>query len=90
MNVNNYLLIWIAFLALISHLFNTTTVIKTDGYEKKQENKILAVIAFLPVLFLAAFGKPSTDIPVYIKVKGDDTTSPRFVLGNKTGSVTVY
>jgi hypothetical protein len=32
----------------------------------------------------------STDIPVYIKVKGDDTTSPRFVLGNKTGSVTVY
>ncbi|MCR5148798.1 MAG: hypothetical protein K6C35_07505 [Eubacterium sp.] len=32
----------------------------------------------------------STSIPVYIKVKGDDTTSPRFVIGQKTGSVTVY
>ena len=32
----------------------------------------------------------STDVAVYIKVQGDDTTSPRFTLGTKTGSVTVY
>lgn len=32
----------------------------------------------------------STDVAVYIKVQGDDSTSPRFTLGTKTGSVTVY
>lgn len=32
----------------------------------------------------------STDVAVYIKVQGDDSTNPRFALGTKTGSVTVY
>lgn len=32
----------------------------------------------------------STDVPVYVKVDGDDTTSPRFDLGTKTGVVKVY
>ncbi len=32
----------------------------------------------------------STDVPVFIKVEGDDTTSPRFELGSKTGVVKVY
>lgn len=32
----------------------------------------------------------STDLPVYVKVSGDDTTSPRFELGSKTGVVKVY
>lgn len=32
----------------------------------------------------------STDLPVYVKVSGDDTTSPRFVMGSKTGVVKVY
>ncbi len=32
----------------------------------------------------------STDVAVYIKVQGDDSTSPRFALGTKSGSVTVY
>ncbi len=32
----------------------------------------------------------STDLPVYVKVSGDDTTSPRFEIGSKTGVVKVY
>ncbi len=32
----------------------------------------------------------STDVAVYVKVEGDDTTSPRFVVGSKTGVVKVY
>ncbi|MBQ9935008.1 MAG: hypothetical protein IJO70_04085 [Lachnospiraceae bacterium] len=32
----------------------------------------------------------STDVSVYVKVEGDDTTSPRFVVGSKTGVVKVY
>lgn len=32
----------------------------------------------------------STDVPVYVKVSGDDTTSPRFEIGSKTGVVKVY
>lgn len=32
----------------------------------------------------------STDVAVYIKVQGDDSTNPRFTLGTKSGSVTVY
>lgn len=32
----------------------------------------------------------STDVAVYIKVQGDDATNPRFALGTKSGSVTVY
>ncbi len=32
----------------------------------------------------------STDVPVYVKVEGDDTTAPRFELGSKTGVVKVY
>lgn len=32
----------------------------------------------------------STDVAVYIKVQGDDSTNPRFALGTKSGSVTVY
>ena len=32
----------------------------------------------------------STDVPVYVKVSGDDTTSPRFSIGSKTGVVKVY
>lgn len=32
----------------------------------------------------------STDVAVYIKVQGDDANNPRFALGTKTGSVTVY
>lgn len=32
----------------------------------------------------------STDVAVYVKVDGDDTTSPRFVVGSKTGVVKVY
>ncbi len=32
----------------------------------------------------------STDVPVYVKVEGDDTTSPRFEIGSKTGVVKVY
>lgn len=32
----------------------------------------------------------STDVPVYFKVSGDDTTSPRFEIGSKTGVVKVY
>lgn len=32
----------------------------------------------------------STSLPVFFKVDGDDTTSPRFELGSKTGVVKVY
>lgn len=32
----------------------------------------------------------STDVSVYIKVEGDDTTSPRFKLGSKIGVVKIY
>ncbi len=32
----------------------------------------------------------STDVPVYVKVSGDDSTSPRFEIGSKTGVVKVY
>lgn len=32
----------------------------------------------------------TTDLPVYVKVNGDDTTSPRFEIGSKTGVVKVY
>ncbi len=32
----------------------------------------------------------TTGIPVYFKVAGDDTTSPRFNIGSKTGTVKVY
>lgn len=32
----------------------------------------------------------STDVSVYVKVSGDDSTSPRFVVGSKTGVVKVY
>lgn len=32
----------------------------------------------------------STDIPVYFKVSGDDSASPRFAVGSKTGTVKVY
>lgn len=32
----------------------------------------------------------STDVPVYVKVAGDDSDSPRFALGSKTGTVKVY
>lgn len=32
----------------------------------------------------------ATTIPVFVKVDGDDTTSPRFTLGSKTGTVKVY
>lgn len=31
-----------------------------------------------------------TTVPVYVKVVGDDTSSPRFALGSKTGTVKVY
>lgn len=31
-----------------------------------------------------------TTVPVYVKVAGDDTSSPRFALGSKTGTVKVY
>ena len=31
-----------------------------------------------------------TAVPVYVKVVGDDTSSPRFALGSKTGTVKVY
>lgn len=34
--------------------------------------------------------KNGTTIPVYVKVAGDDTSSPRFALGSKTGTVKVY
>ncbi len=32
----------------------------------------------------------STDLPVFVKVEGDDSTAPRFTMGNKTGVVKVY
>lgn len=32
----------------------------------------------------------SSTVPVYVKVAGDDTDSPRFALGSKTGTVKVY
>ena len=32
----------------------------------------------------------STDLAVYIKVNGDDASSPRFKIGSKTGSVKVF
>lgn len=32
----------------------------------------------------------STDISVFVKVNGDDSSSPRFKLGSKTGTVKVY
>lgn len=32
----------------------------------------------------------NTDVPVYVKVAGDDSDSPRFALGSKTGTVKVY
>ena len=32
----------------------------------------------------------STDLSVYVKVDGDDTTSPRFNISSKTGTVKVY
>lgn len=32
----------------------------------------------------------STDLAVYIKVNGDDSSSPRFKIGSKTGSVKVF
>ena len=32
----------------------------------------------------------STDVPVYVKVAGDDSDAPRFALGSKTGTVKVY
>ncbi len=32
----------------------------------------------------------STDVPVFVKVEGDDTTAPRFSMGSKTGVVKVY
>ena len=31
-----------------------------------------------------------TDMTVFVKVADDDTTSPRFTLGSKTGTVKVY
>ena len=31
-----------------------------------------------------------TDVPVYVKVAGDDSDAPRFALGSKTGTVKVY
>ncbi|MGN0435556.1 MAG: hypothetical protein ACI4D8_02875 [Wujia sp.] len=32
----------------------------------------------------------STSVPVFFKVDGDDTVSPRFIMGRKTGKVKVY
>lgn len=32
----------------------------------------------------------STDVAVFVKVSGDDSSSPRFTLGSKTGTVKVY
>lgn len=34
--------------------------------------------------------KNSTEIPVFVKVAGDDATSPRFTVGDKEGTVKVY
>lgn len=34
--------------------------------------------------------KNATELPVFVKVSGDDTTAPRFNLGNKEGTVKVY
>ncbi len=34
--------------------------------------------------------KNTTDLPVYVKVAGDDSVSPRVKIGSKTGSVKVY
>lgn len=32
----------------------------------------------------------STDVPVFFKVDGDDSTAPRFTMGSKSGTVKVY
>lgn len=63
----NFIFIWLFIVAILINIAHGSFIIDENGYMQRQTKWLWAVVAFIPIFYLAVFGAPQGDVAVYIE-----------------------
>ena len=68
MSLYYFIFVWIGFMAIVSRKVKVTKETVVCGKREERWGMIWAFIAFVPVIYLAAFTKPRSDTALYLTI----------------------